>query len=463
MAEIIDLPKESTGTPEQQLRQLYYYLYNVARDLNINFQQIGADALTDEEQQLMNDLTRAQMTPEQKAEEKLYTGQHNYAEAETLKSLIIKTAQFVRDEVQNIRVVLFGEESASGQFGDWNRKKGLRVDVNPDGVKQTYSYAEIVQGLKTYEINAKNYIKTGFLRTENMLPVYGVAIGKDVVTFSEDGTETFNDSNKVAELTADALSFFSNGVILAKYSGTKTSFYSGGVEVMYIQGGKIYSNVDLELGATNNVLIGNWKFNAKGQTYYDNGTPLLQFGRYNDKLSGVQGGMYIGPETNSENAFVAMYVNSTYYTGEIRLQRVGSEGVALMPTDNDINLGSSSANKKFNYCWLEHTIQNICEAKYVWYNYLVQQSSRDVKHGIEDMPEMGDRLDRLRPVTFVYDDDPEERTRAGLIYEEVQDVLPEICTGDEGQKAISYVEMIPMLLKEIQSLRARVSDLERRM
>jgi hypothetical protein len=40
--------------------------------------------------------------------------------------------------------------------------------------------------------------------------------------------------------------------------------------------------------------------------------------------------------------------------------------------------------------------------------------------------------------------------------------MPEICTGDEAEKGINYVEMIPMLLKEVQNLRQRVSELERR-
>jgi len=98
----------------------------------------------------------------------------------------------------------------------------------------------------------------------------------------------------------------------------------------------------------------------------------------------------------------------------------------------------------------------------VKYTNLIQNSSKDIKHNIRDMDSPGERLDRLRPVTFVYDDDPAEKTRAGLIYEETEPVMPEICTGDEGNKAISYMELVPMLLKEIQDLRARVKALEER-
>lgn len=98
----------------------------------------------------------------------------------------------------------------------------------------------------------------------------------------------------------------------------------------------------------------------------------------------------------------------------------------------------------------------------VYYDSLIQNSSRDIKHDIQDMPSVGDKLDGLKPVTFVYDDDEEEKIRTGLIYEDTMEVMPEICTRDESAKAISYVELIPVLLKEIQDLRVRVKTLEER-
>ena len=85
-----------------------------------------------------------------------------------------------------------------------------------------------------------------------------------------------------------------------------------------------------------------------------------------------------------------------------------------------------------------------------------------MKHDIQPMEDMGDALDRLEPVTYVYDDDPDEKKRYGLIYEDTMEVLPNICTQDESNKAINYVELIPMMLKEIQDLRARVKALEER-
>jgi len=98
-----------------------------------------------------------------------------------------------------------------------------------------------------------------------------------------------------------------------------------------------------------------------------------------------------------------------------------------------------------------------------YYNYApTSRSSREIKHGIEDMESVGDRLDALKPVTYIFDDDLEEKRRPGLIYEDTVEVMPEICTDDESNKGISYTELIPMLLKEIQDLRARVKTLEER-
>ena len=89
-------------------------------------------------------------------------------------------------------------------------------------------------------------------------------------------------------------------------------------------------------------------------------------------------------------------------------------------------------------------------------------SSRDIKHDIHPLDEMGDKIDRLRPVSFVYDNDGGENKHYGLIYEDAVDVMSQICSNNESSKGINYMELIPVLLKEIQSLRTRVKELEER-
>ena len=280
MAERIEFPAQPTGKAEEQLQQMYSYLYRLATTLNVNMNNAGSEtvALTDQEQQLINRMSTAQSSSEP-------AGITSMKEAETLKSLIIKTATFVKNQIDEYKMVLFGETEMDSQFGNLRQKKGVRVDITPDGIKQSFSFAEVIKGLKTYEINAKNYIKTGFLRTDpdTSLPIYGVQVGKDIVSFQEDGTEIYNDQNKVAEFTADELTFYQHGIKMAsyngnevdfyingnkavsltgtaltfyigentaaKYEGNRIGFYNQGTEYFYIAGGKIYSAGDMEIAS----------------------------------------------------------------------------------------------------------------------------------------------------------------------------------------------------------------------
>lgn len=512
MPEYIERPSVPAGKPEDQIYTMYRYLCTMAETMNINLQEIGGNALTEEEQRLMNDLSidrrtgqRDQGVPEG------FGGQ----EMVTLKSLIIKTAEFVKTQLDQYRIVLFGETEATGQFGDYRKKQGLRVDVTPEGVKQTMTYAEIVRGLRTYEVNSKNYIKTGYLRTENGIPIYGVAIGKDVVTFAENGVETYHDENKVAELTADELSFFIGGVKTVSYSGTKISFLSGGEEVMYIQGGKIYvvkdltitstgalaligaraeikssstltiegSTVKIQSGSTFDVeatnfridsvnkymQTGQWKFYDKGMIlsttkdrtvqYLDGSTVVVQtdpvdmFIGDKDRSQAVSGRAYAGMELSA--AYMA-YGRDYYIVPQIRFMfKSPNESVARGVTLDSGGIGPAGGSR-FGITGVGNIYAD---------NYL-NNSSREIKHDIKPLQPAGERLDRLQPVSFVYNEDKTGRIQYGLIHEETVGILPEICIGDieadPKEKAINYMALVPMLLKEIQELRARVSELERR-
>lgn len=285
MGRRIELPRQPAGKPEEQLQAMYSYLYQMAEALNSNLAEIGGSDLTDQERTLMREITGE-------------TGGPEYTEAETLKSLIIKTAAFVKSELDQYRMNLLGNYVAEGKFGKYVRNTQLEVDVNPEGIQQDFTFREIIQGLKTYEINAKNYIKTGLLRTVSGIPVYGVAIGKDIVTFAEDGTETYHDGNKVAELTADELSFWQGGSKVASYKGNRIGFYYGGTEVFYIQAGKIYCVTDMELTAGKSfavILDNNEKveINNSGIILHDEREPIdFQIAPFDKRINNKTGVFY---------------------------------------------------------------------------------------------------------------------------------------------------------------------------
>ena len=88
-------------------------------------------------------------------------------------------------------------------------------------------------------------------------------------------------------------------------------------------------------------------------------------------------------------------------------------------------------------------------------------SSQRYKKNIVDMSD-AEWIYDLNCVTFDYINEETGLNKMGLIAEEVEKVNPNICSYDEdGQiETVNYKELIIPLLKELQTLRARVDQLE---
>ena len=91
-------------------------------------------------------------------------------------------------------------------------------------------------------------------------------------------------------------------------------------------------------------------------------------------------------------------------------------------------------------------------------------SSARFKTGIADLGSTSDVLYSLRPVTFQYrpEIDPAGITQYGLIAEEVAEVAPDLVINDENGDpyTVRYEQLVPMLLNELQELRAEVEALK---
>ena len=547
MPERIELPQKPSGDELQQLQQMYSYLYQMAETMNSNLAQIGGNELTDAEMAIMRDVISEPAAGTDGM-------QQIAAEAETLKSMIIKTAEFVRTEINEYNIRLMGSVTAEGQLGKYVRKTNLDVDINPEGIRQNFTFAEIIRGLRTYEINSKNYIYSGLLRTVNQVPVYGVAVGKDIVTFTQDGEEVYTDSNKVAEFTADALTFYQNNAVVAKYTSSGIELYGAGnkaigitsnrisfynkvgstdTEIMYITGGQIYAAKDMSINSGAGLLIesggkldvksgGDLNVKSGGDLYIDSGgkIDIKSGGNLNIKSGGdltIEGGGDLlvnssgkikinsgGTLDVNTNNFVLDSANKKMSAGNWTFNQYGVNcyvsaghqlmwGVSGTEIVMSLNQGSAGAPEADAQMRLglttpqydsgvsnqpclhfgkggfwgiiggtTYALQEIYARRSCYWT-LQQQSSRQVKDHIEELPEMGDVIDRLKPVSYQYRQMPGEK-RFGLIWEDTIDVLPEICAGnplgDPGQRAINYLELVGILLKEIQSLRQRVAALE---
>ena len=217
---------------------------------------------------------------------------------------------------------------------------------------------------------------------------------------------------------------------------------------------------------------GLYTFDSSGMTY--------QYGSKYLRIYGTNGYMYIatpgtGLSIRSSIDMLSLYgKNGVLFTGIINDGGPASvnetcyvyfqggstttTAVQILPyTSNSGIIGDQT--RYWNTVWTEW----IC-AMHDLYKF----SSREKKHNIQPLEDYGDRIDLLKPVTFVYNGDETNRIQTGLIYEDTIDILPVICVNEDGpsssddkpKKGITYLTLVPILLKEIQSLRKRVKQLE---
>ena len=89
-------------------------------------------------------------------------------------------------------------------------------------------------------------------------------------------------------------------------------------------------------------------------------------------------------------------------------------------------------------------------------------SDERLKENIADANDAGAIVDAIQIRKFDWKVNGEHQ-RYGMVAQELQSVAPEAVTGDadsEDMMGVDYSKLVPMMLKEIQSLRARVAQLE---
>lgn len=257
--------------------------------------------------------------------------------------------------------------------------------------------------------------------------------------YDKNGFQHVNSSGHKFIIT-EASSFTDNAI---KGAITYSSTTNGGSIRLFVRKADNSANANLYLETSSSSLV----------YLYATGTRFVSLGSLNHPF----GDLYI------QNIIARQFTSSGQIAGYHTRFYFGAydpDGTTVYPyfelyalandTNKNIHI-TNSGGLYFDYA---------IHGDYIYYGHLVQESSRDVKHNIVDLNDYGDKIDRLRPVSFIYNNDPKENMRAGLIYEETIDVMPEICIHDNDNKAINYVELIPIMLKEIQGLRNRVKTLE---
>ena len=223
-----DNPPILRGKEAEQLQQLYSYLSAMSQQLNSALMTISIEQLTPETQTVILEGTEKQQLAQKSA----------------LKEMIVKSAEIVRTQMDEIRTTLETQvEAVSEQFGQINTQLTNEVNLTAEGLQQAISYIETLQqaGETSAEFQARytSYIHVGVIRYDNGVPISGVAIGKDVT--NPDGT--VNPNKKLATFTADRLSFYTAGTEIAYFSNNTFHIENGEVTKSFKMGNHTWTKL----------------------------------------------------------------------------------------------------------------------------------------------------------------------------------------------------------------------------
>ena len=235
-------PPRLTGGTEDQLRQITGYLYQLQRDLNVALDSVDSVV---KEAAVETAATAAEQTVS--------------ATAKSLKSLIIKTAGVIRQEIDTWTQTLEGTYLAISDFGTYREEVSQEIIATATQVANMFSYESIIQALQTrvneletdntalqsYKVQTEQYTKTGLLYFDEFdVPVYGYAVGEVLTRVTVNGEETVRREDLMATWSAGRLNFWQGGNIVAYYANNK----------MYVTDGEFL----------NSLQIGDWIITTTG-------------------------------------------------------------------------------------------------------------------------------------------------------------------------------------------------------
>lgn len=156
------------------------------------------------------------------------------------------------------------------------------------------------------------------------------------------------------------------------------------------------------------------------------------------------GNLLVGVTTSTGNGGVSFLPNSSNGAAQIVTNRATTASTSFIM---DIRDGNTTVGS------ISHT--NTATA----FN---TSSDARLKHDIVDAPEASSLIDAIKVRSFKWNADNSEQ-RYGMVAQELLEVAPEavsVPADEEQMMGVDYSKLVPMLIKEVQQLRARVAQLE---
>lgn len=233
------MPPRPEGSAAEQLARQYVYLFQMAQQLNLALDSLGGSGTAERE-------------TVRTAGEKTVSAAEEKQQYQNLKSLIVRTAGEIRQEMDRLSAQLAGEYVATSEFGTYLERLNSTIEADPAAITQYYSFFSDLQSnveavsaaFDSYRVETGGYIRTGIVYYDGAVPVYGVAVGQDLTVTEVDGQQVVEQNN-----------------FRATYTASKLSFWQDATEVAYVSNNRLYiSNITVLSGVT----LGKWDISTAG-------------------------------------------------------------------------------------------------------------------------------------------------------------------------------------------------------
>ena len=219
------MPPSPQGTVQEQLVRQYSYLFQMAQQLNVALGQLESGGTAAP--------SGGTAAPAAEREQQY----------QTLKSMIVKTADTVQRRMDQLSAKLTGEYVAASEFGTYVERLNAYLEANPEALTQYYSFFADLQAstetvsaaFEQYRVETEGYIRTGIVCYDGAVPQYGVAVGQNLTCREVDGFR-------------------------ATFTASKLSFWQDASEVAYVSNNRLYiTNITVLEGMS----IGEWEISSE--------------------------------------------------------------------------------------------------------------------------------------------------------------------------------------------------------
>ena len=223
----INVPQITANTDAGKIEQIRSYLYQLADQLKFALNAIDngvTSAVHTISSSKSNSVAEAEDSPK--------------STFNSIKALIIKSADIVESYYEEFNQRFSGEYVAQSDFGTYTEETALEIKAASDGVTQLLESKKQIESdideIQNDLLTTKDHIKTGKIgETAEGYDLIGIEIGQ--TNKDSNGEEVFN---KYAQFTSDKLSFFDrNGIEVAYISDYKLYIREAEIKVGLQEGG----------------------------------------------------------------------------------------------------------------------------------------------------------------------------------------------------------------------------------